>query len=446
MEYAVYHYDIQNIVLDNLQFMIGMQARNANKFDFQDEIIHRLRKFTSDKNVHVTLVIHPRKSDENLKISSIFGSAKASQEADNVYILQGYKGLRIVEVAKNRFDGTTGKTVMSFDQSNCRFFELTEKEFSDFSKHDKKIETIVEERIKAFGAIEKDFSLLYASEITSNNVEVKDQIDTPKVNVTEQKVDEINNVNEEISLPSEDNSKEEIFIGDSISKEIIAENNIIPLTVENKLDNDSFVDHTTSALDLIENITKKEDTIDRIVSESNNTEEKQEKKLETKEEVNDCKGNTNEKTEKINDNEEISQITAIVEENIKEVLEEVKMNESEKHDIESSNERPVDNLHSKSDEDSKETSKENFSQILEMSRTILPQIKEIETLHTNDSKDKSQQLSYIYRINKRENNDQRYNNNNYNKQNDKQINHYNNPNFIQNNKQTKNKYSTDDFF
>jgi len=113
MEYAVYHYDIQNIVLDNLQFMIGMQARNTNKFDFQDEIIHRLRKFTSDKNVHVTLVIHPRKSDESLKISSIFGSAKASQEADNVYILQGYKGLRIVDVAKNRFDGTTGKTVLS---------------------------------------------------------------------------------------------------------------------------------------------------------------------------------------------------------------------------------------------------------------------------------------------------------------------------------------------
>ena len=127
MEYAVYHYDIQNIVLDNLQFMIGMQAKSMNKFDFQDEIISKLRKFVSDFNVHVTLVIHPRKTDETLRISSIFGSAKASQEADNVFILQSYKGLRIVEVAKNRFDGTTGKAVLSFDPSNCRFFELSEK-------------------------------------------------------------------------------------------------------------------------------------------------------------------------------------------------------------------------------------------------------------------------------------------------------------------------------
>lgn len=41
-------------------------------------------------NCHVTMIIHPRKerSDEELSTSSIFGSAKASQEADNVLIIQ----------------------------------------------------------------------------------------------------------------------------------------------------------------------------------------------------------------------------------------------------------------------------------------------------------------------------------------------------------------------
>jgi twinkle protein len=447
MEYAVYHYDIQNIVLDNLQFMIGMQARNTNKFDFQDEIIHRLRKFTSDKNVHVTLVIHPRKSDESLKISSIFGSAKASQEADNVYILQGYKGLRIVDVAKNRFDGTTGKTVLSFDQSNCRFFELTEKEFSDFSKNDKKIETIIEERIKAFGTIEKDSSLLYASDIASYNAESNDKNDTPKVTVTEEKVDEINSVNLETQAQTEENIKEERFVGDTISKEIISENNIIPLTNESTQDNDSLVVQITSALDLIENITKKEDVIDRIISEVNNTEEQQEIKLETKEEVIDSKENFNEKSEKNNKNEETSQITARVEENMKEVLEELKLHESSKEESELFNEKPLENKNlDNNEENNKETPEENFSQILEMSRSILPETKEIATLHTNDSKDKSQQLSYIYRINKKENFSQRYNNNYNNQHNDKQNNQYNSANFKSNNKQTKNRYNTDDFF
>ena len=47
-------------------------------------------QFASNKNVHVTLVIHPRKENEgsDLNISSVFGSAKATQEADNVIILQ----------------------------------------------------------------------------------------------------------------------------------------------------------------------------------------------------------------------------------------------------------------------------------------------------------------------------------------------------------------------
>ncbi len=50
----------------------------------------KFRKFATEKNVHITLVIHPRKEDEAFKLttSSIFGSAKASQEADLIVILQ----------------------------------------------------------------------------------------------------------------------------------------------------------------------------------------------------------------------------------------------------------------------------------------------------------------------------------------------------------------------
>ncbi len=158
MNYAVYNFDIQNIVLDNLQFMVGVPStvtnKNMNKFDYQDEIIQRMRKFATEKNIHLTLVIHPKKTDEALKISSIFGTAKASQEADNIYIIQAYKGIRIMEIAKNRFDGSTGKSAIAFDTDSCRYFELEENEFTDYTKGVKSIQDIISERINLHGKVE----------------------------------------------------------------------------------------------------------------------------------------------------------------------------------------------------------------------------------------------------------------------------------------------------
>jgi archaellum biogenesis ATPase FlaH len=154
IEYATYNYDIQTVVLDNLQFMIGSPSVNVNKFDLQDEIIFKLRKFATEKNVHIILVIHPKKTDDALTISSIFGTGKASQEADNIFILQSLKGLRVIEIAKNRFDGSTGKTVIGFDQATCRFFELTEDEFTQIHQGKSKLENIIENRKSQYGSVE----------------------------------------------------------------------------------------------------------------------------------------------------------------------------------------------------------------------------------------------------------------------------------------------------
>lgn len=75
------------------------------RFWRQDKIIAEFRTFATKYNCHVTLVIHPRKEkiDEELTTASIFGGAKASQEADNVLIIQdkrlkslrGKKGLQV---------------------------------------------------------------------------------------------------------------------------------------------------------------------------------------------------------------------------------------------------------------------------------------------------------------------------------------------------------------
>lgn len=97
---------------------------------FQEHAIEVFRSFATNKNVHVTLVIHPRKEQDGVQlgkyhcfvdrirffclqallsgINSIFGTAKATQEADNVLIIQNALSCRLLEVKKNRFDGDTG--------------------------------------------------------------------------------------------------------------------------------------------------------------------------------------------------------------------------------------------------------------------------------------------------------------------------------------------------
>uniref|UniRef100_A0A8C3SPC4 SF4 helicase domain-containing protein n=1 Tax=Chelydra serpentina TaxID=8475 RepID=A0A8C3SPC4_CHESE len=94
----------------------------------QDYIVGAFRKFATDNSCHVSLVIHPRKEDEEreLQTASIFGSAKASQEADNVLILQDRKlvtgpGKRYLQVSKNRFDGDVGVFPLEFSKASLTF-------------------------------------------------------------------------------------------------------------------------------------------------------------------------------------------------------------------------------------------------------------------------------------------------------------------------------------
>lgn len=102
VKHATYIHDIGHVIIDNVQFMIGMSEENAfDRFHKQDLIIHAFRSFATQANCHVTLVIHPRKEREgdDLTSTSIFGGAKAAQEADNVLIIQN-KGLTTLKVKK----------------------------------------------------------------------------------------------------------------------------------------------------------------------------------------------------------------------------------------------------------------------------------------------------------------------------------------------------------
>ena len=130
IDYCIYAYDVAHIILDNLQFMLSGQGRGFERFELQDDLIAKLRKIATEKNVHITIVIHPKKTEDNqdLNVSSIFGTSKSTQEADNIYIIQNRKDFKIIDVKKNRFDGEVGKKAMVFDKDCKRFYEITNKE------------------------------------------------------------------------------------------------------------------------------------------------------------------------------------------------------------------------------------------------------------------------------------------------------------------------------
>ena len=164
MDYAVYMHDVQHVVLDNLQFMLTGQGgvQSMDRFELQDRAISEFRHFATHRNVHISLVIHPRKEAEQrpLSVSSVFGSAKATQEADNVIILQApippsvvasaafasdssgwlrqkvnlpaddsasdesSSRFRRLQVSKNRYDGEVGAIPFLYDRPTGRIQEV----------------------------------------------------------------------------------------------------------------------------------------------------------------------------------------------------------------------------------------------------------------------------------------------------------------------------------
>jgi twinkle protein len=125
MDYAFYVHDVGHVLLDNLQFMTS-SAYGIDKFEMQDRAMEKLRTFATRRNVHVTLVIHPRKLEGEglLSTSSVFGTGKATQEADNVMILQKGKKYRFVDIRKNRFDGELGTIPLQFDRDSLMLSEM----------------------------------------------------------------------------------------------------------------------------------------------------------------------------------------------------------------------------------------------------------------------------------------------------------------------------------
>uniref|UniRef100_A0A0K0EYE2 Twinkle protein, mitochondrial (inferred by orthology to a human protein) n=1 Tax=Strongyloides venezuelensis TaxID=75913 RepID=A0A0K0EYE2_STRVS len=100
--------DIQYLVIDNLQFIIGISTLNTrrlssmDKFNLQDRCIGLLHQLPTNCGIHVTLVVHPNISE----------SGEITQKADNVIALTRKTHptdpaivRKFLVILKNRFGG-----------------------------------------------------------------------------------------------------------------------------------------------------------------------------------------------------------------------------------------------------------------------------------------------------------------------------------------------------
>lgn len=128
---------------------IYLTVDSSSMFAEQVNAIHQLRLFTTQHNVHVILVIHPRKGipGEQLVVESVGGTSKSTQEADNIIFLQpamkasrkakSRKGgpapdedesredqFRKLEVMKNRDSGDLGAVCYQYSRASARIGEV----------------------------------------------------------------------------------------------------------------------------------------------------------------------------------------------------------------------------------------------------------------------------------------------------------------------------------
>ncbi len=107
-----------------------------------------LRDLATQQQLHVALVIHPRKHDEqeDLGLHTIFGTAKSTQEADNVWLIQSRESFKVFDIKKNRFDGDVGRAALGFNKANKTFFQLSKFELEGLLRRQRTIEDVIRDR------------------------------------------------------------------------------------------------------------------------------------------------------------------------------------------------------------------------------------------------------------------------------------------------------------
>lgn len=128
----------QVAMIDNLNFFLDVTAANEQIIEM-DRVIHNIIIFCKQIDMHVIMVMHPKKTDHG-RVESEFdikGSSTAVQEAHNVILFnrpnkeilasnpQLHANCREITFSKLRRRGNYAGKKIWFDRVNCQYQEIT---------------------------------------------------------------------------------------------------------------------------------------------------------------------------------------------------------------------------------------------------------------------------------------------------------------------------------
>ncbi len=87
IQYLVQKENIKVVILDNLMALNLASYQEKDKYEAQSQFIKDVAKMSKKLNIHVHVVMHPRKSSGFLRKDDISGSADLSNASDNVFII-----------------------------------------------------------------------------------------------------------------------------------------------------------------------------------------------------------------------------------------------------------------------------------------------------------------------------------------------------------------------
>lgn len=129
-EYAYRKYGCSVYLVDNIMTASLKMERDLGYYQAQSAFVQRLSAFAKQRDVHIHLVAHPRKTDRQLDADAVGGSGDITNRADNVFALERVEGedgpdarLRILKVREN---GCRETVPLSYEERSRRYSDFGE--------------------------------------------------------------------------------------------------------------------------------------------------------------------------------------------------------------------------------------------------------------------------------------------------------------------------------
>ena len=130
-KYTSKRYDCKVYVIDNLMTVGYDSSTERDYYLAQAKFVRSLKEFAKTHNVHVHLVIHPKKTEGELDKNSVSGRADNTNIADNVIAIEKNSGDgdydATLKLIKNRRTGQMVRLILKFDEKSKRFYQLDSK-------------------------------------------------------------------------------------------------------------------------------------------------------------------------------------------------------------------------------------------------------------------------------------------------------------------------------